>query len=99
MAQVNVTINGRQYRMGCEDGQEDHVSMGANAATKVRRVVENTEQLLGIELLTAAQALAFRRPYRTSALLEQVIEDFRQKVAFVSRDRVLYPDLQAKKKK
>jgi histidine ammonia-lyase len=77
------------------NGQEDHVSMGANAATKARHVVENTEQLLGIELLTAAQALAFRRPHRTSALLEQVIDDFRQKVAFVSRDRVLYPDLLA----
>nr|WP_317172791.1 aromatic amino acid lyase [Hymenobacter sp. HDW8] len=77
------------------NGQEDHVSMGANAATKARRVVENVEQLLGIELLTAAQALAFRRPARTSAALEQIVEDFRQKVAFVSRDRVLYPDLQA----
>jgi histidine ammonia-lyase len=77
------------------NGQEDHVSMGANAATKARRVVENTEQLLGIELFTSAQALAFRRPYRTSALLEQVVEDFRQKVAFVSRDRMLYHDLQA----
>jgi histidine ammonia-lyase len=63
------------------NGQEDHVSMGANAATKARHVVDNTEQLLGIELLTAAQALAFRRPHRTSALL--------------SRDRVLYPDLLA----
>ncbi|WP_133273240.1 histidine ammonia-lyase [Hymenobacter radiodurans] len=77
------------------NGQEDHVSMGANAATKARRVVENVEQLLGIELLTAAQALAFRRPARTSAALEQIVEDFRQKVAFVSRDRVLYSDLQA----
>lgn len=76
------------------NGQEDHVSMGANAATKARRVVENVEQLLGIELLTAAQALEFRRPHRTSAVLEQVVTDFRQKVAFVSQDRVLYPDLQ-----
>ncbi|SNC65088.1 histidine ammonia-lyase [Hymenobacter gelipurpurascens] len=77
------------------NGQEDHVSMGANAATKARRVVENVEQLLGIELLNAAQALAFRRPARTSEALEQVVTAFREKVPFVSQDRVLYPDLHA----
>jgi len=77
------------------NGQEDHVSMGANAATKARRVVENVEQILGIELLNAAQALAFRRPARTSPALEAVVAAFREKVAFVSRDRVLYPDLHA----
>lgn len=75
------------------NGQEDHVSMGANAATKSRRVVENVEQVLGIELLTAVQALAFRRPGRSSARLEAVVEAFRQEVSFVVRDRVLYPDL------
>jgi histidine ammonia-lyase len=77
------------------NGQEDHVSMGANAATKALRVVGNVEQILAIELLTAAQALAFRRPARTSEALEQVLTAFRAKVNFVSRDRVLYPDLQA----
>ncbi len=77
------------------NGQEDHVSMGANAATKALRVVVNVEQLLGIELLNATQALAFRRPARTSAALEQVAAAFREKVAFVSQDRILYPDLQA----
>ncbi|MBD2768013.1 histidine ammonia-lyase [Hymenobacter sp. BT664] len=75
------------------NGQEDHVSMGANAATKARRVVENVEQVLGIELLTAVQALAFRRPGRTSAALEQVVEAFRAEVPFVGPDRLLYPDL------
>ena len=75
------------------NGQEDHVSMGANAATKARRVLENTEQVLAIELLTAAQALAFRRPARTSPVLERLLEAFRAEVAFVARDRVLYPDL------
>ncbi|MDO7877696.1 histidine ammonia-lyase [Hymenobacter sp. ASUV-10] len=75
------------------NGQEDHVSMGANAATKSRRVVENVEQVLGIELLTAVQALAFRRPGRTSARLEAVVEAFRKEVNFVVRDRILYPDL------
>ncbi|QDA62340.1 histidine ammonia-lyase [Hymenobacter jejuensis] len=77
------------------NGQEDHVSMGANAATKARRVVENAEQLLGIELLTAAQALEFRRPARTSPQLEEVLAAFRTKVSFVDQDRILYPDLQA----
>ncbi|WP_035567433.1 histidine ammonia-lyase [Hymenobacter sp. IS2118] len=75
------------------NGQEDHVSMGANAATKARRVVENVEQVLGIELMTAVQALAFRRPGRTSAALEQVVDAFREEVKFVGQDRVLYPDL------
>ena len=75
------------------NGQEDHVSMGANAATKSCRVVANVEQVLGIELLTAVQALAFRRPARLSAPLEAVVAAFQQEVSFVSRDRVLYPDL------
>ncbi|QJX48275.1 histidine ammonia-lyase [Hymenobacter taeanensis] len=77
------------------NGQEDHVSMGANAATKARRVVENVEQVLGIELFTATQALAFRHPGRTSAALEEVVAAFREKVPFVSQDRILYPDLHA----
>ncbi|WBA42666.1 histidine ammonia-lyase [Hymenobacter canadensis] len=77
------------------NGQEDHVSMGANAATKALRVVQNVEQLLGIELLNATQALEFRRPARTSEALEQVVAAFREKVSFVSQDRVLYPDLHA----
>lgn len=77
------------------NGQEDHVSMGANAATKALRVVQNVEQLLGIELLNAAQALEFRRPARTSSPLEALLTAFREKVPFVSQDRVLYPDLHA----
>jgi histidine ammonia-lyase len=75
------------------NGQEDHVSMGANAATKARRVVENVEQILGIELFTAAQALDLRRPHRSSPALEAVVAAFREHVAFVPRDRVLAPDL------
>ncbi|MBF9237489.1 histidine ammonia-lyase [Hymenobacter sp. BT683] len=75
------------------NGQEDHVSMGANAATKARRVIENAEQILGIELMTAVQALSFRRPGRTSAALEQLVAAFQQEVKFVGQDRVLYPDL------
>ncbi|GAA4349674.1 histidine ammonia-lyase [Hymenobacter saemangeumensis] len=75
------------------NGQEDHVSMGANAATKSRRVLDNVEQVLGIELLTAVQALQFRRPGRSSEALEKVVDAFREEVKFVVRDRVLYPDL------
>ena len=75
------------------NGQEDHVSMGANAATKARRVIENVEQVLGIELLTACQALDFRRPGRTSDALEKVVAAFREEIPFVGQDRVLYPDL------
>ncbi|RZK62175.1 MAG: aromatic amino acid lyase, partial [Hymenobacter sp.] len=71
-------------------GHEDHVSMGANAATKARRVVENVEQILGIELMAAAQALDLRRPARTSPALEAVVAAFRQVVTFVPHDRVLY---------
>ena len=75
------------------NGQEDHVSMGANAATKARRVIENVEQVLGIELMTAVQALTFRRPGRTSDALEKVVEAFQEEVKFVGQDRVLYPDM------
>ncbi|MFP3861200.1 MAG: histidine ammonia-lyase, partial [Bacteroidales bacterium] len=55
-------------------GQEDHVSMGANAATKVYRVVNNLEKILAIELFTAAQALEFRRPLKSSEILEKIVE-------------------------
>lgn len=76
------------------NGQEDHVSMGANAATKLRRVVLNLERILGIELYTAAQAVEFRRPVRTSPLLELLLEKYREVVPFVEKDRILYPDIQ-----
>ncbi|MCM1111449.1 MAG: histidine ammonia-lyase [Clostridium sp.] len=76
-------------------GQEDHVSMGSNAATKLRRVVENTERVLAIELLNAAQAIEFRRPLRSSAPLEEMVAEFRQTVPFVEVDRVMYPLIDA----
>lgn len=72
-------------------GQEDHVSMGANAATKLYRVVENTRRVLAIELFNAAQALHFRRPLRSSEVLEQMVEEFRQRVPFIENDTVMYP--------
>lgn len=76
------------------NGQEDHVSMAANAGTKLYRVVENVERLLAIELVAASQALSFV-PQKTSPLLEQILEDFRKVVPILEEDRVLGEDLQA----
>jgi histidine ammonia-lyase len=75
------------------NGQEDHVSMGANAATKLYRVVQNVQRVLGIELLTAAQALDLRRPLATSRRLEAVHAQLRGRVSFMHADRTLHPDL------
>ena len=76
-------------------GQEDHVSMGANAATKLYRVALNTERVLAIELLNAAQALEFRRPARTSPELEELVADYRKRVPFIDNDTVMYPYIEA----
>ncbi len=75
------------------NGQEDHVSMGANAALKAYRIVENTYSILAIELITAAQAITFRRPKKTSPRLEALIDTFRQVVPFIEDDRVLHDDI------
>ena len=72
-------------------GQEDHVSMGSNSATKLVRVMDNVEEVLGIELLNAVQALEFRRPARTSPILEKVVEEYRRQVPFVDNDSYLHP--------
>ena len=72
-------------------GQEDHVSMGSNSATKLVRVLDNVEEVLGIELLNAVQALAFRRPAKTSPVLEGIINDYRSQVPFVDNDSYLHP--------
>ena len=76
-------------------GQEDHVSMGSNAATKLYRVVLNTERVLAIELMNAAQALEFRRPARSSAFLECLVEKYRAVVPFVDNDTVMYPHIES----
>jgi histidine ammonia-lyase len=75
------------------NGQEDHVSMGANAATKAYRVVNNLYSILAIELITASQALHFRRPLRSSAAIEKLVDTFRQRVSFIESDRFLHNDL------
>ena len=71
-------------------GQEDHVSMGANAATKSYFVINNTEKVLAIELLNAAQALEFRRPMKSSPVLEEFVKSYRQSVPFVEDDVLMY---------
>jgi histidine ammonia-lyase len=75
------------------NGQEDHVSMGANAATKLRRVMQNVQRVLGIELLTATQAIDLRRPKQTSPMLEKVFAAFRSEVDMMPKDRLLHTDL------
>ena len=74
-------------------GQEDHVSMGSNAATKLWKVVQNTERVLAIELMNAAQALEFRRPMKSSETIEKLFEAYRKVVPFVDNDMVMYPHI------
>ena len=75
------------------NNQEDHVSMGANAATKCKRVIDNVEKVLAIELLTAIQALEFRRPLQSSPVIEAIVTEFRKSVSFVQADRILHDDM------
>jgi histidine ammonia-lyase len=75
------------------NGQEDHVSMGANAATKCYRVMENVERILAIELFNAAQALEFRRPARSSATIEGFVAAFREQVDFVEHDKIMFTEI------
>ena len=72
-------------------GQEDHVSMGSNSATKLVRVVDNVETVLAIELFNAAQALEFRRPAKSSPALEAIFEAYRRAVPFISDDTYMSP--------
>ncbi len=73
------------------NGQEDHVSMGANSVVKAKTIIENVERILAIELMNAAQALEFRRPMKSSGILEDLFTKFRKEVPFVEEDIVLYP--------
>jgi len=75
------------------NGQEDHVSMGANAATKLYRVVENTERILAIELLNATQAIAFRNA-KSSNFIESMLDVYRDEVDFLDNDRMLHDDIE-----
>ena len=73
------------------NGQEDHVSMGANAATKLYRITDNIFTILAIELMTAAQALEFRRPSQSSPMIEEFVNAYRKEVHFLEKDEVMFP--------
>ena len=75
-------------------GQEDHVSMGANAATKAYRAIHNLERILAVELMVAAQAMEFRRPLKSSPYIESFLKEFREYVPFIENDQVLYKHIQ-----
>jgi histidine ammonia-lyase len=74
--------------------QEDHVSMGANGATKLLRVAENLEKILAIELFTAIQALEFRKPLRSSVYIEDLVKSFREMIPFINDDKVMYTEIE-----
>jgi histidine ammonia-lyase len=76
------------------NGQEDHVSMGANAATKCLKIMENLERILAIELMNASQAIEFRRPLKSSDFIEMFLKSYREEVPLVKEDRILHYDIQ-----
>ena len=73
--------------------QEDHVSMGANGATRLLRVAENLERIIAIELFTAIQALEFRRPLRSSPVIEDLVSVYRKEIPFINDDKVMYGEI------
>lgn len=98
---ASIVSQSKQYTMpsssdsiSSSQGQEDHVSMGANAATKTYKITENTLSVLAIELFNAAQALEFRRPAKSSDVIEDFITAYRQKVAFVENDILMHDEIQ-----
>jgi histidine ammonia-lyase len=77
------------------NGQEDHVSMGANAATQAYTLIKNVERVIAIELMNASQALEFRKPLKTSPFLESFLAQYRKVVPFIKVDEVLHDDIEA----
>ena len=75
------------------NGQEDHVSMGANAATKLFKIMDNLEHILAIELMNAAQGIDFRRPLRSSPYIEKFLSVYRKEVPFIREDIVMYKEI------
>lgn len=76
------------------NGQEDHVSMGANGATKALKVMENLERILAIELMNASQAIEYRRPLESGDFIEMFLKAYREEVSLVKEDRILHYDIQ-----
>lgn len=75
------------------NGQEDHVSMGATSAIKLLKVMDNLDIILSIELMNAAQALEFRRPLKSSPIIEKVLKGYRKEVPFIDEDIVMYKEI------
>lgn len=75
------------------NGQEDHVSMGANAATQAYILINNLKHILAIELFNASQALEFRKPHKSSGFIESFITIYRDEIDIVHNDRELYKDI------
>ena len=97
-AQASVVSQNKQLATPCSvdtidssNGQEDHVSMGANAATKVFRMIDNLEKIMGVELMNAAQGLEFRKPLKSSPTINALISEYRKTVPFVNDDVEMYP--------
>ena len=76
------------------NGQEDHVSMGANAATKALRVMDNLERILAIELMNASQAIEYRRPLQSSDFIEMFLKSYREEVPLIKNDRIFHYDIE-----
>ena len=76
------------------NGQEDHVSMGANAATKAFRIMDNLERILAIELLNASQGIEFRRPLKSSDFIEMFLKSYREEVPLIENDRIFHYDIE-----
>ena len=75
------------------NGQEDHVSMGANAATKTKRIIDNVQTILAIELFNASQALEFRAPLKTSPFLQSFVDTFREQIPFIEDDKIMHDEI------
>ena len=75
------------------NGQEDHVSMGANAATKLYKIMDNLDHILAIELMNGAQGIEFRRPLKSSPIIENFLTEYRREVPFIKEDIVMYKEI------
>ena len=75
--------------------QDDHVSMAAHAAMRLRRMNANLNVILGVEAMCAAQGIEFRAPLRTSPALIQVMAAIRDRIATVTTDSFMAPDMEA----
>jgi histidine ammonia-lyase len=75
------------------NGQEDHVSMGANAATKLFKILNNLDLIYAVELMNAAQGIDFRRPLTTSPILENFLQEYRKEVPFIKEDVIMYKEI------